>query len=941
MLHQPDIFTRSTNPQPEYNCAFTSGRRVVRAIISGMNIRKSTPIIAVLILFAGVVLPTVPVSAAGCSATVTNVSTTDDYTSPVSGSLQWAVSTASSGGTVCFNIPGGGVKSIGLVTSLVISKPVVIDGTTQPGYAGTPLIEIHGANAGVINGIIVNSGNSTLKALAVNRFKADGILIQNGGSNKLVGNFIGTDASGTQDYGNTASGLGILSANNIIGGSSASERNIISGNNGNGLVILGGSATGNQVRGNYIGTNVTGTSAIPNAADGLLIQSASWNTVGGTTGVSPGGNCTGECNLLSGNGANGMGIWLAGANNNYVKGNYIGTNVYGTGALANGDIGLEIQDGASNTVGGTTPQERNLISGNLGAGVSLTSVGSVWNTVSGNYIGVSRGGDYAIPNHKMGVNIGSIDGGSSNANSNVIGGTSGTTPGGACTGACNIIAGNYWSGIYISGYNGGNNEIIGNYIGVGASGGWTIPNHQDGIGILNSPNNRIGGPSDNARNIISGNGTNGIAVIGDSSTGTRIERNYIGIATDRNVIANQTTGVAVGGGVDTAILANSIYGNGFLGIDLSLGGISYNDGGDADSGPNRLQNYPTLAYAIPYGGGTNVAGSLNSNAGTSYRIEFFSSPTCGYGGHGQGYKFLGSTTVKTDAAGNASFNATVSGSAGGGQVVTATATKLGGSTPFETSEFSGCVYTPRQHPDGILITPSGSPNVFMIEDSKVRPIGSPEVLASHGMTPYEFKGATTADTNMSGGPGLYFREGTLIKGSGPDVFAIDQISSSEYVKRKITSVEFFNALGYTPADVITVPDSALGAPNGPDIWDASAHPDGGLVKDSKGTVYLIENGKKRLVGSPGVFVSQRFKVERIKHATAADLALPSIDNVQFREGAILKGSGPALFAVDYEGGVTKNRQLVSVEAMIELGFTNGDIINVPDNEIPAIAGPGI
>ncbi len=872
----------------------------------------------------------------GGSPTVTNTNDSGG------GSLRGAIASASSGDTVCFNIPGSGVHTITVDPNsyLSISQSLVIDATTQPGYAGVPLIEITGNNA-TNYGFWISGGNTTIKGFIINLFEVDGIHIETNGGNIIAGNYIGTDDTGTFDRGNGSSGIGILTANNTIGGSTVADRNVLSGNNGQGLVIFETAATGNVVKGNFIGTNAAGTGAIANTVDGILIHHASNNSIGGTNGVTPTGACTGECNLLSGNGANGLGILGPNASGNTMLGNFVGVNVNGTGELHNGDIGMEIQEAANNIIGGTTSGARNILSGNLGAGVSLTRNGATGNQITGNYIGVNSAGNSAIKNHKMGVNIGSTGDGIDNAHDNIIGGTVGTTPGGSCTGACNVIAGNNWSGVYISGASGGNNQIVGNFIGAGASGGWTIPNVLDGIGIVDSPNNRIGGPSASARNIISGNGTNGVAITGGSSNGTRIEGNYIGIATDQNVMPNQVTGVAVGAGVDTAILANSIYGNGFLGIDLQLGGVTPNDGGDPDNGPNRLQNFPVLSYAIPNGSNTNLAGSLNSNASTSYRIEFFHSPSCSQYSYGQGHAYMGGTTVVTSASGNTNFNILLPGVVPGGRAVTATATKLGGSTPFETSEFSACVYSPRQHPDGALIRPSGSHSLFMVESGKNRQFGSVEVLISQFISLSEFKTATSADTSAPGDAGVYFREGTLIKGSGPDVFVIDQTGANTFVKRKITSSGAFNALGYSIADCLIVPDSALAVGSGANISDGSVHPDGALV-NSGSTIYLLQDGKKRLVGSPGVYVSHRLSATKLKTATSADIALANGGNLQYREGALLRGnSSSTVFVVDDTGSGIRKRQFGSIQAFIELGYTNTDIIVIPDHELPSTTGPAV
>lgn len=898
----------------------------------------------VLILLGFLTWPLVVSSAqASCTRTVTNTATSG------SGSLRQAIVDANGSSDVdviCFNISGSGVHTISPTTVVsndlpAIGHPVIVDGTTQPGYSGTPLIQINGANAGSArSGIVINAGNSTIRGLIVNRFSNDGIILNNNGGNTVVGNYVGTDETGTLDRGNGTSGIGVATPNNIIGGTSAADRNLVSGNQGSGIAVTGTGAGNNTISGNYVGTNASGTGAVGNSADGILITYGTNNTVGGTTGVNPTVLCTGSCNLVSGNGANGIGIQGGTGNptnGNQVKGNYVGVNVTGTAAVANGDIGFEVQSGRDNTIGGTNLADRNIFSGNLGAGVSITGSLATGNVVLGNFIGVSRTGSAAIKNHKMGVNIGSPDGSSNNAHDNTIGGT-GITLGGSCTGGCNVIAGNSWSGIYISGSNGGNNQISGNFIGVGVSGGVTIGNQQDGIGIVNSPANKIGGP--NARNIISGNGGNGVAIIGDASNSTRIESNYIGIATDRNVMPNAVTGVAVAAGVDTMIYANSIYSNGFLGIDLSLGGVTPNDGGDPDTGPNRLQNFPVLNYAVPQMGAVHIAGTLNSNANTNYEIDFFASPSCGASGHGQGYQYLGTGSTSTDATGNASYTFTSTDSTSGGYAVTATATKTYLGTRYESSEFSKCIYYPRQHPDGTLIRPSGSQNLFMVRDSGNSPIGSVAVLISHFIDLREFKTATSGDTGAQGRSGLYFREGTLIKGSGPDVFVIDETAPNTFAKRKITSNQAFNDLGYTPTDVLVVNDGALSITSGGDITDATVHPDGTVINDN-GTLYLLESGAKRLIGSPGVYISNRLAAAKLKPATSADVSLTSGPNMAYREGALVRGSGSTVYVIDHDTGTVKKRQFGSLQGFIELGYTNSDVIVIPSQELPSANGPSI
>jgi hypothetical protein len=130
-------------------------------------------------------------------------------------------------------------------------------------------------------------------------------------------------------------------------------------------------------------------------------------------------------------------------------------------------------------------------------------------------------------------------------------------------------------------------------------------------------------------------------------------------------------------------LTNSIHSNTGLGIDLFPLGVTPNDPGDADSGPNELQNFPVLTSASTGGGTTQIQGTLNSHAITAYRLEFFSNTTCDPSGYGEGERFLGSTNVATNATGSVSFNATFAGMS---SFVTATATDPAGNT----SEFSNC-----------------------------------------------------------------------------------------------------------------------------------------------------------------------------------------------------------------------------------------------------------
>ena len=204
--------------------------------------------------------------------------------------------------TITFHI-GNGAQTIDVGSSgygplPVITHPVILDGTTQPGFAGSPLIVLDGTDAGVgADGLVITAGGSTVRGLVINRFQPDpaaeseadpslaggnGILLESGGGNLIEGNYLGTDVTGTVALGNF-NGLFIDgSANNTVGGTVPGSRNIISGNQFDGVLITNAGATGNVVLGNYIGTDVTGKHALGNGANGVSsYQSGGGNTIGG------------------------------------------------------------------------------------------------------------------------------------------------------------------------------------------------------------------------------------------------------------------------------------------------------------------------------------------------------------------------------------------------------------------------------------------------------------------------------------------------------------------------------------------------------------------------------------------------------------------------------------------------------------------------------------
>lgn len=381
-------------------------------------------------------------------------------------------------------------------------------------------------------------------------------------------------------------------------------------------------------------------------------------------------------------------VELQGAGN-VVAGNDVGFDT--TGSPAQSSQGVQVSNSSSNTIGGTTPAARNVISGNVGSGVDIVGTlgaPATGNLVQGNFIGTDVTGKSANGNGRFGAfaQVGAVQVSGGNAN----------TIGGASAAARNVISGN-GAGVDIR--NGGeHNTVQGNFIGVGSDGVTPVPNL--GFGVHMGSDDNLAppaGPGQPNEPAVSGN------IIGLSPTtlaglGNLIEFNGgDGVQVDgdgqNNAVQKENSG--------NSILANSIHANGALGIDLHTF-VGFPN-------PNNLMGAPTITAVTP-GGSTVVKGtiSLPGRPAMALRIELFSSAACDASGSGEGQTLIGFANTTTDGAGNASFSANVA-TVTPGQSVTATATNTTAdpSTPagsvnlYSTSQFSRCftlTLPPQQQP---------------------------------------------------------------------------------------------------------------------------------------------------------------------------------------------------------------------------------------------------
>ena len=274
------------------------------------------------------------------------------------------------------------------------------DGTTRRGNAG------YGVHITPFSAQVDTSfhtiGGTTPAARNVIAANYQGIYVNGSATNVIVGNFVGTDATGRLSRGNTNGGvqvIGAKSAGNQVGGPTAAHRNVISGNGGlffstSAGVALDGSV-GTVVAANFIGVDATGTNALGNAAAGLRLRNAPTNIIGGLT--------LAAANVISGNTDIGLVINAGSANGNRIQGNLIGTDASGARALGNGAQGIDIQGSADNVVGGPEPGAGNVIAGNGAGGIEIFSGSAIGVLVQGNFIGTDRTGALALGNDGVGV----------------------------------------------------------------------------------------------------------------------------------------------------------------------------------------------------------------------------------------------------------------------------------------------------------------------------------------------------------------------------------------------------------------------------------------------------------------------------------------------------------------------------------------------------------
>jgi hypothetical protein len=385
------------------------------------------------IRFLSIALFAAPLSAATFTVTNTNDSG--------AGSLRQAILDANGNAgldTIAFNITGSGLHTIQpLLSPIFITDAVVVDGFTQAGSSPNTLlvgndavykVEIDGS--GLTNDLfrLLTSG-STIRGLLINRVPGVSIQIDGGDDdNKLIGNWMGTDITGTQYLGGNTTIIRIGGSNNQLGGTAAADHNVLVGGGGAGSATVSLEVNGfNVIQGNLIGLNAAGTavlSPIPPPSYGIAIgANAHDNLIGGTT--------AGARNVVF---ANADVVLGPGAHHNTFQGNYLGTDATGTVAMGS-TVGIDTNNSPhDNVIGGAAPGAGNVISGNS-VGIHFVD-GAAANTVQGNFFGTDPSGLLAVPNTAYAIQIATP--------------SAGSTIGGINPGEGNTIAFNGATGVLVS-----------------------------------------------------------------------------------------------------------------------------------------------------------------------------------------------------------------------------------------------------------------------------------------------------------------------------------------------------------------------------------------------------------------------------------------------------------------------------------------------------------
>jgi hypothetical protein len=437
-----------------------------------------------------------------------------------------------------------------------VQVALTIDGTTQAGYAGTPLVAVDGTGGTATRAFFVTAVSVTIAGLELRNFSDHAVVFSSSPNSVVRACHVHHNSGGVWVYESSVT----------VGGAAAADRNLISENTGAG-VFASGTCNGTAIRGNYIGTNAAGTAAAPN---GVGVQMDASTT----------GAYVGPGNVISGNTA--AGVRGSVGSTFTVAGNLIGTNALGTAAIPNG-IGVDSGLGTA-YVGGNSAATRNVISGNT-TGVYL---GGNQGRVVGNYVGTDHTGTVAIPNG-TGVTV--------QASNAIIGGSG--------AGLGNVISGNTGAGIDIGPF-ATNAAVYSNRIGVPATGSAALGN---GTGVLIS----------GAAGVLVGGMTSG-NLIAHNAHGVRFDSGGTAVVEWNSIFAHTVGGITGGVLASTPVITSAVPSAGSISLAGSFEGdpseqysIAYFDSASCEVGGRGETIFGGAAITTDASGHATLVGSFSAD----------------------------------------------------------------------------------------------------------------------------------------------------------------------------------------------------------------------------------------------------------------------------------------------------------------------------------------
>ena len=474
------------------------------------------------------------------------------------------------------NVISGNTASLSYSNGVVISDSGTSGNVVEGDYIGTNVTgKVAIPNGG--NGVQVQSGatDNTIGGTTaaardvISGNTYSGVLITNAGTtgNVVEGDFIGTDPTGelsVPNYYGVAIDVGASS--NTVGGATAAARDVISGNTGFGVYITGTGTNGNTVEEDYLGTDATGTVAVPLPSPPALPGSAHVSTYQAYGVVIAGGAAhnTLSDDVVSGNGTAGVYITGASTSWNVVAGDFVGTTYTGKSVLGNGTYGVALVAGAgSNQVGGTTGAARDIISGNGLAGVFVSGGGTVGNVVEGDFIGTDVTGTAALTDGTYDVVVN--------------GGAAYNTIGGTTAAARDVISGNAVYRVVLSDPGTVENDVEGDYIGTNAAGNAILGSGADGIWITNgASDNYVRRPTASGADVIDGNTTAGVEISGPGTSDNVVDQDFIGVNAADNAVLGNSDGVLLDAGASLNLVESNVISGNAVGVAIIDGATIYN-----------------------------------------------------------------------------------------------------------------------------------------------------------------------------------------------------------------------------------------------------------------------------------------------------------------------------------------------------------------------------